>query len=227
MPFTNISSLPSAVKVLPTKAQTMFLNVFNAAYDKYGEERAFKIAWSAVKKKFHKKDDKWVANSESFETPTYYYFDLADTEIVKNSETEEITFEGELTNTDTNQKGFSFTNEDLQNLETQINEIGGFGDVDHEYLNQLIQLYGEDTNKIVTEMIKKQGIAKAIQAKYSEGKLYIKGTLDKRYKNHATKFNKLSIEAVKPNDTRKVRYLGFSLTAKPSIPSVKEFELHA
>jgi hypothetical protein len=33
----------------------MFLSTFNASYDKYGEEKAFKIAWASVKKKFKKK----------------------------------------------------------------------------------------------------------------------------------------------------------------------------
>ena len=39
------------------------MKAFNAAHEEYGEERAFKIAWAAVKRAFHKnKEGKWVAN---------------------------------------------------------------------------------------------------------------------------------------------------------------------
>lgn len=41
----------------------MFLSAFNSAYEKYGEEKAFKIAWSIVKNKFKQKEGKWIAKS--------------------------------------------------------------------------------------------------------------------------------------------------------------------
>lgn len=64
MPYTTVSQLPPGVKNnLPKHAQEIFLEAFNNAYKEYAqdEERAFKVAWAAVKKKYTKDDDKWVA----------------------------------------------------------------------------------------------------------------------------------------------------------------------
>ena len=70
MPYTSVSELPDNVKsVLPSAAQSIFLKVFNAAFKKYGDVSARKIAWSAVKKAGYKKgtddkgNDKWVKES--------------------------------------------------------------------------------------------------------------------------------------------------------------------
>jgi len=54
------------LKKLPKKARQIWESAYAAAKEKYGPERAAKIAWAAVKKKYKKKDDKWVARSESF-----------------------------------------------------------------------------------------------------------------------------------------------------------------
>ncbi|MDQ0220356.1 cation transporter [Peribacillus cavernae] len=63
MPYHSLNELPDAVKDnLPHHAQEIFKEAFNSASDEYKEEeRAFKVAWSAVKKKYKKDDnDKWV-----------------------------------------------------------------------------------------------------------------------------------------------------------------------
>ena len=69
MPYKTISELPDNVKsVLPTHAQDIFKEAYNSAYNEYKdpEERrsdesreqvAFKVAWSAVKKKYKKGND--------------------------------------------------------------------------------------------------------------------------------------------------------------------------
>ena len=75
MPYRNVSELPDSVKnVLPEHAQGIYKEAFNSAYDEYKdpedrrdnadrEEAAHKVAWSAVKKKYHKGDDeKWHPN---------------------------------------------------------------------------------------------------------------------------------------------------------------------
>lgn len=51
MPYSGLDSLPPAVKKLPEKAQKIWLNAFNSAYKQHDgdEEKAFKIAWGAVK----------------------------------------------------------------------------------------------------------------------------------------------------------------------------------
>jgi len=65
MPYKTINELPARIrKVLPKKAQELFMKVFNKAYEKYDEATAFKVAWAAVKRKFVKKDGKWVLKSK-------------------------------------------------------------------------------------------------------------------------------------------------------------------
>lgn len=62
MPYKTISDAPDWVKKMPKGAQKIWIAAFNSAFDRYGdEERAFKIAISAVKKIYRKnKDGKWV-----------------------------------------------------------------------------------------------------------------------------------------------------------------------
>lgn len=71
MPYDSVSDLPDQVrKNLPKKAQEIFLAAFNNAWEEYEnpedrrgeasrEEVANKVAWSAVKKKYEKKDGTW------------------------------------------------------------------------------------------------------------------------------------------------------------------------
>ncbi|PQD95676.1 cation transporter [Pradoshia eiseniae] len=63
MPYDSKKDLPEAVKdSLPSHAQEIFKEAFNSASEEYDEEEtAFKVAWSAVKKKYEKNDDgDWV-----------------------------------------------------------------------------------------------------------------------------------------------------------------------
>ncbi len=69
MPYTTIDELPDSVKDnLPKHAREIYKEAFNSAYDEYKkpedrqsgsdrEETAHKVAWSAVKNKYEKKDD--------------------------------------------------------------------------------------------------------------------------------------------------------------------------
>jgi len=62
-PYKNISELNDSVKkALPTHAQQIFVSAFNAAYERYKDEkRAFQIAWAAVKNVYKKNaEGKWV-----------------------------------------------------------------------------------------------------------------------------------------------------------------------
>jgi cation transport regulator len=73
MPYDNIEELPSNVRnPLPKEAQKIFKEAFNNAWERYKdmedrrddttrEEAAMKVAWSAVKRSYHKNDQgKWV-----------------------------------------------------------------------------------------------------------------------------------------------------------------------
>jgi len=64
-PWKRNSDLPKSVKVLPSTAQTLWRRVANSVLaDGGSEERAIRIAWSQVKKQYHKnKDGEWVKSS--------------------------------------------------------------------------------------------------------------------------------------------------------------------
>ena len=76
MPYSKRSSLPESVKDnLPKHAQDIYKEAYNDAWKEYKdpddrrggadrEEVAHKVAWSAVKKKYEKKGDKWVRKGE-------------------------------------------------------------------------------------------------------------------------------------------------------------------
>ncbi|KKK64850.1 hypothetical protein LCGC14_2980070, partial [marine sediment metagenome] len=61
-PYKNITDLPPAVKNnISSSLQKTFLTVFNKAHVKYGETRAFRIAWSVIRKIAKKnKSGKWI-----------------------------------------------------------------------------------------------------------------------------------------------------------------------
>jgi cation transport regulator len=64
MPYASIDDLPAPVRgSLPEHAQEIFVEAFNHAFAENhagGEVTAFKIAWGAVKKSYHKKDGRWI-----------------------------------------------------------------------------------------------------------------------------------------------------------------------
>ena len=64
MAYDTLTDLPKNVtNVLPKRAQEIFRAAFNAAWEEYGqdEERAFRVAWAAVKREYEKDKDsgKW------------------------------------------------------------------------------------------------------------------------------------------------------------------------
>lgn len=73
MPYNTVSDLPDSVKNnLPEGARKIYKESFNSAWDEYQdphkrrsnesrEETAHKVAWAAVKKKYTKKDGRWVS----------------------------------------------------------------------------------------------------------------------------------------------------------------------
>jgi cation transport regulator len=63
MPYKQITQLPDNVtNNLPKGAQEIYKEAFNSAEDQYGEEdRAHRVAWSAVEQKYEKNDKgNWV-----------------------------------------------------------------------------------------------------------------------------------------------------------------------
>lgn len=64
MPYNNLKELPKGVKNnLPKHAQEIYKEAYNNAWEQYDhdDERAHRVAWSAVKKDYEKneKTGKW------------------------------------------------------------------------------------------------------------------------------------------------------------------------
>lgn len=77
MPYNSPEELPPQVKNhLPPHAQHIFVKAFNNAYQEYADPKnrrdpnddpevtAFRVAWSAVKKEYHKDGFRWVRNHD-------------------------------------------------------------------------------------------------------------------------------------------------------------------
>jgi cation transport regulator len=64
MPYGKRTDLPDSVRDnVPAHGQDIYKEAFNSAWEQYDhdEERAHRVAWAAVKRKFHKNDDgEWV-----------------------------------------------------------------------------------------------------------------------------------------------------------------------
>ncbi len=77
MPYKQLSELPDSVRDnLPKHAQEIYLAAFNNASKQYkdpdtrrgDEDRetvAHKVAWSAVKKEYEKRDGQWTRKQQS------------------------------------------------------------------------------------------------------------------------------------------------------------------
>lgn len=75
MPYDRNSELPDSVRNnLPSHAQEIYRKAFNSAWEEYRkpedrrgdadrEETAHRVAWSAVKKEYHKEGEKWVRDN--------------------------------------------------------------------------------------------------------------------------------------------------------------------
>lgn len=59
MPYQSVKDLPESVKDhLPHHAQEIYQAAFNSAWEEYNqdEERSHRVAWAAVKEKYHKNE---------------------------------------------------------------------------------------------------------------------------------------------------------------------------
>lgn len=66
MPYASNYDLPPALHRLPDHAQDIFRAAFNNAWGRYAgaadrEERAHRIAWAAVKRRYQKIGGEWVS----------------------------------------------------------------------------------------------------------------------------------------------------------------------
>lgn len=73
MPYST-DNPPDRIKALPAHAQEIWISTFNSEYERSGNETsANKIAWAAVKKKYHKEGEEWKENKCKYKTMNFKY----------------------------------------------------------------------------------------------------------------------------------------------------------
>ena len=158
-----------------------------------------------------------------------------DNKIVFNTTSDEITFEGVLADTSEFIQSLlpfsvaKFSVEALKDIADQINKFGSTApDIDHEVGRKLDKIYGKfNTNMIMNAYPQHKGMLKNVHAIYDNGKLWIRGTLDNKYRSILPSVKGLSIESVIEDFTdttiTKSKYLGFTLAVNhnPKISSAK------
>jgi cation transport regulator ChaB len=191
MPYQGISDskLPSYVQKLPEKLRKGWVAVFNGAYDKYGEKKAFLMANAWVKKQMPEKKKGFVKRSAiEFEVYTKQGF------IKRSADGEDyITFV--LNSTKPHRDGKMFSEKMLMAWADYINKNPNLvGDVDHLLYDRILNS-GMSEDSVRNVLKGKKGIAKAVQAIYQDGKLWVKAAIDKRYKKLVEKSRGVSAEA--------------------------------
>jgi len=167
------------LKKLPAKARKIWEAAYKSAKKQYGPERASKIAWAIVKKKYKKKDDKWVAKERaiSIEGP----IELKSEQLVCRSEdtgdlSKDYFFEGVLATTnETMQDNDIYTPELLTKLAEEIKNypINIKGDLEHVNSRMKRGMKVEDNLPTYDDFIKIE------DTKVDGDKLWIRGKLDK------------------------------------------------
>jgi cation transport regulator len=83
MPYRNNDELPERVRNhLPDHAQDIFREAFNHAFERYGdpqkrhyagtrEAAASRVAWAAVKRRYRKEGDIWIALDGAGPLPSF------------------------------------------------------------------------------------------------------------------------------------------------------------
>lgn len=176
MPYKNNSDLPDNVKsVLPSKAQTIFRKAFNSAYDKYGEKRARRIAWSAVKKSYKKVKDKWVHKTKNKENYTTVRYTLQKDNIrISKTKDGKSQLEVILTDNQIDKHKMKWSDQALKGFVNQINSEGLKGyypiEQEHEVLKKAFNdsMTPDEMEDYIKDL--NTGI-KAISAKYDNGSL--------------------------------------------------------
>ena len=67
-------------------SKSVWRKSFNSAYPKYGEESAIKIAWTAVKRVYKKKENKWIKKTKAEIEEAFYEIPVDDLIEIKKLE---------------------------------------------------------------------------------------------------------------------------------------------
>lgn len=217
-------------------SKEVLLNAYDKVYAKAlefaDEDIAAEVAYDWLQARLTPTNEGFVANSEDFVGTQILSLALEpmELEFITNSVDGDIVLNATLSSVDQwvdsmgNGIGLSYTEECLKDFESQINTNGlTLPDIDHKEFDLILSQFS-DPQDIMSEIAKRKGLLRNIQAKYNEGKLYIQAKLDKRYKNFADHYKSLSLEALAKREGGKYtggKILGFTFTNKPKITAAK------
>lgn len=213
------------------EAKTSWESIFNSAKKNYDDEKASRIAWAAIKKRFHKVGEKWVANSNDFQSFTitnYVFFEK--TEVNKSYSIEGYTFVDYVLadNSPDIVENISLGAMALKSFEEKINTDTVYGrlDADHSFLEEM-KRKGLSPEEIEEEYKKLDTGIEAINARYdTRGKLTATLKIRNDIYPLAKDYNSVSVEFSHPaNINGKVinqaRLRGFVLTNNPRLPNAR------
>ena len=180
MPYTqNSKDLPSYVMKLSDANKSRWIEIFNAAYEKYGEEKALLLANTWLKRNIKK--ESVVAKSTASVEHLVFTVDTS-SELIKRADDGEDYIDFILTDDKPDDEGVVYPPELLKKWADQINSGQLLlGDFDHEKFNVLVK-QGLRPNDVMQRLKTKPGIAKMIKAVIDKGKLWVRTVIDKRYK---------------------------------------------
>lgn len=209
MPYT-INNLPSYVASKSDKIKKKWMQIFNSVFEQNGEEKAFIVANTWLKRQTTKSLEAKTINSPKLEIVS---FDVSNSGFISKTEEGEEYMEYTLANTKVDKEGDTYPSELLQKWAEHINKNPLIGDIDHEEYNKWISSNLSE-EEIINKIKSKPGIAKAIKAFFENGALKIRTFIDKRYKKLISASNGVSLEAiVQRNSSGKIvdgNLLGFT-----------------
>ncbi len=187
--------LPSYIVNKPLWMKQKWIGLFNDIFLEEGEEMAYIVANSWLKRELEKLARELVRTDN---TVLRIPLELQkDRDVIVRSEggMEVVSFK--LADTLMDEFGVQLKPEILKQWAARINSGEMFlGDIDHKTYNEAASapLTDEQFDSIVKN--KPNGIAKTIQAVFDKGRLWVKAVIDKRYKKLINKSKGVSMEAV-------------------------------
>lgn len=208
MPFNlDSDNLPSYVRKQPLTLAKRWIEIFNQYFESDDSAVAWTMAnaWLTRAIEFNKEQDEEV-EKENLELIDVK-FETEDEEIVIRAEGDNEFIDFILADLDKDEYGTGYDEDFLVELESQINSNSLIGDFNHELQYRLVEA-GVSVEGIKSRMKNKNGIAKAVKAIYENGKLFIRTTFDKRYRNRIQNSKGVSIEGAFVRDKNTNKFVG-------------------
>lgn len=179
------------LKKLPKQAAKIWEAAYQSAKGKYGPERASMIAWTAVKKKYKKSKDKWVAKERSITVDTD--ITLTSEKLVCKSEkigesSNDYFIEGYIaTKHSTPEDSIIFTEDLLKQLEEEIKKypINIKGDLEHVNTRMRMGRKVEDNLPTYDDFMK------IVDTRLDSYGLWVRAKLDKYADNFPILWNRI------------------------------------